>query len=39
MGRMCEATTILHWLGLDHDRLTDRYADRNFRLTMFTVGS
>jgi hypothetical protein len=25
--------TILHLLGLDHERLTFRYAGRNFRLT------
>ena len=25
--------TILHLLGLDHKRLTYRYAGRNFRLT------
>ncbi|MFP6647897.1 MAG: DUF1501 domain-containing protein, partial [Pirellulaceae bacterium] len=25
--------TILHLLGLDHDKLTYRYAGRNFRLT------
>ena len=25
--------TILHLLGLDHDRLTYRYAGRDFRLT------
>ena len=25
--------TILHMLGLDHERLTYRYADRDFRLT------
>jgi hypothetical protein len=25
--------TILHTLGLDHERLTYRYAGRNFRLT------
>ncbi len=25
--------TILHQLGLDHERLTYRYAGRNFRLT------
>ena len=25
--------TLLHLLGLDHERLTYRYAGRNFRLT------
>ena len=25
--------TILHLLGLDHEKLTYRYAGRNFRLT------
>ena len=25
--------TILHLMGLDHERLTYRYAGRNFRLT------
>jgi hypothetical protein len=25
--------TILHLLGLDHERLTYRYSGRNFRLT------
>ena len=25
--------TVLHMLGLDHERLTYRYAGRNFRLT------
>ena len=25
--------TILHLLGLDHDKLTYRYAGRDFRLT------
>ena len=25
--------TVLHLLGLDHERLTFRYAGRNFRLT------
>ena len=26
-------TTILHLLGIDHERLTYRYAGRDFRLT------
>jgi hypothetical protein len=25
--------TVLHLLGLDHERLTYRYSGRNFRLT------
>jgi arylsulfatase A-like enzyme len=25
--------TVLHLLGIDHERLTDRYAGRNFPLT------
>ena len=33
INRAWRHATILHLLGLDHERLTYRYAGRDFRLT------
>ena len=32
-GRTLKVTTILHILGINHEKLTYRYAGRDFRLT------